>query len=126
MALGVDRLADTYWDSAEPKSIQELCDAGLNAKPSDKGPDSVRAGIDYLAGMIDKNGRSKIHIIDGSENIVREQKSYTRRKDKDGHYLPEPIKINDHAMSAVRYGICTHVKQIDVSAGTVSYDVRPD
>jgi phage terminase large subunit len=99
--LGVKRMDDTYWDSAEPKSIQELCDAGLNAKPSEKGPDSVRAGIDFLL-------TKKIHIIDGSENIIREQKSYTRRKDKDGRFLPEPIKINDHAMSAVRYGICTH------------------
>lgn len=101
LALGVKRTDGTYWDSAEPKSIQELCDAGLNAKPADKGPDSVRAGIDFLL-------TKKIHIIDGSENIIREQKSYTRKKDKDNHYLPEPIKINDHAMSATRYGICTH------------------
>ena len=101
--LGVDSNADTYWDSAEPKSIQELCDAGLNAKPCEKGPDSVRAGIDFLQ-------TKTIHIIDGSENVIREQKSYIRRKDKDGNYLPEPIKINDHAMSAARYGIYTHMK----------------
>jgi len=99
--LGVRPSDDTYWDSAEPKSIQELCDAGLNAKPAEKGPDSVRAGIDYLL-------TKKIHIIDGSENIIREQKSYVWKKDKDGRYLAEPIKINDHAMSAIRYGIYTH------------------
>lgn len=102
-ALGIDESADSYWDSAEPKSIQELCNEGMNAKPAEKGPDSVRAGIDFLL-------TKKIHIIDGSENIIREQKSYTRRKDKDGHYLSDPIKINDHAMSAARYGIVTHMR----------------
>jgi len=116
---GIDLKADSYWDSAEPKSIQELCDDGWNALPAEKGPDSVRAGIDFLQGL-------KIHIIEGSENIIREQKSYTWRKDKDGHYLPDPVRINDHAMSAVRYGIYTHMRQPEMAVGTTSRDVRPD
>lgn len=115
--LGCDPKADSYWDSAEPKSIQELCDIELNAKPSVKGPDSVRASIDFLLSK-------KIHVIDGSENIIREQKSYVRRKDKDGHYLPEPIKINDHAMSAARYGIYTHCQKGDVVTGFYGEDWR--
>lgn len=118
-ALGVDKWADSYWDSAEPKSIQELCNEGMNAKPAEKGPDSVRAGIDFLL-------TKKIHIIDGSENIIREQKSYTRRKDKDGNYLPEPIKINDHAMSGVRYGIYSHCKEGGAIFRVISHDVSPD
>ena len=116
---GIDLKADSYWDSAEPKSIQELCDDGWNALPAEKGPDSVRAGIDFLQSL-------KIHIIEGSENIIREQKSYTWRKDKDGHYLPDPVRINDHAMSAVRYGIYTHMRQPEMAVGTTSRDVRPD
>jgi len=95
---------DSYWDCAEPKSIQELCDLEINAKPCEKGPDSVRAGIDYLQSV-------KIHIIDGSENIVDEQKGYVRKKDKDGNNLPEPVKFMDHTMDAIRYGIYTHMKQ---------------
>lgn len=119
LTSGVTPDADTYWDSAEPKSIQELYDAGMNAKPAEKGPDSVRAGIDYLLSK-------KIHVIDGSENIIREQKGYTRRVDKDGLFLPDPIKVNDHAMSAVRYGICTHAKQAGADAVIVERDVSPD
>lgn len=93
-----------YWDCAEPKSIQELCDMGLNAKPCEKGPDSVHAGIDFLQGLV-------IHIVDGSENISIEQRSYVRQQDKDGNWLRKPIEYNNHAMSAIRYGIHTHCKK---------------
>jgi phage terminase large subunit len=99
---GVGPYDDTYWDSAEPKSIQELCDNGLNAKPSLKGPDSVRSGIDFLKSK-------KIHIVEGSPNLAKEQKSFIWKKDKDGHSLPVPSSTSpDHAISAARYGIVTH------------------
>lgn len=94
----------SYWDSAEPKSIQELCDMGFTAKPCEKGPDSVKAGIDFLQDQI-------IHIIDGSENISIEQRSYVRQQDKDGNWLTKPIEFNNHAMDAARYGIYTHCKE---------------
>lgn len=94
----------TYWDSAEPKSIQELCDLGFTAKPCEKGPDSVAAGIDFLQDQ-------KIHILDGNENISREQRSYVRQQDKDGNWLLKPIEFNNHAMDATRYGIYTHCKE---------------
>ena len=116
---GIDKKAEIYADSAEPKSIQEICDMGFNVKPCAKGPDSVRAGVDYLASL-------KIHIIDGSEKISREQRSYVRKQDKDGNYLPVPIDFNNHAMDAIRYGIFTHMKQAGVGAGTLPYSVYPD
>ena len=94
----------SYWDSAEPKSIQELCDMGFTAKPCEKGPDSVLAGIDFLQ---DK----KIHIIDGGEETIIEQRSYVRQQDKDGNWMPKPIQFNNHAMDAARYGIYTHCKE---------------
>lgn len=92
-----------YFDSAEPKSIQELCDMGFTVKPCEKGQDSVVAGIDFLQ-------EQTIHIIDGGENISIEQRSYVRQQDKDGNWLPKPIEFNNHAMSAARYGIHTHCK----------------
>lgn len=104
-AKGVKEDEVSYWDCAEPKSIQELCDMGHNAKPCEKGPDSVVAGIDYLQ-------EQTIHIIDGSENVIREQRSYVRQQDKDGNWLPKPIEFNNHAMSAIRYGIYTHCKKV--------------
>jgi len=103
-AKGVKNDDYSYWDSAEPKSIQELYDMGFIAKPCEKGPDSVIAGIDFLQ-------EQTIHIIDGSENIIREQRSYVRQQDKDGNWLPKPIEFNNHAMDAIRYGIYTHCKK---------------
>lgn len=88
----------SYWDSAEPKSIEELCRCGIMAKPAPKGPDSVRAGIDFLRSR-------KVHIIAGSENVIREARGYRYKTNKDGASLPDPIDYQDHAMSAVRYGI---------------------
>jgi len=100
---GITGSDEIYCDSAEPKSIQELYDLGLNAKPCEKGPDSVRAGIDFLL-------QQTIHIMDGSEKISTEQRSYVRKQDKDGNYLPVPIDSDNHAMDAIRYGIYTHCK----------------
>lgn len=90
-----------YADSAEPKSIQELRQAGLRVIPAAKGQDSVRAGIDFLKSK-------KIHIARGSENIVREHRAYQWKTDRGGADIPEPLKENDHAMDAVRYAIYTH------------------
>ena len=110
---------ECYFDSAEPKSIDELVGEGLNIKPSLKGPDSVKAGIDFLKSQ-------KIHITEGSPNITREHASYCWRTDKSGGELPEPVKFNDHAMSAVRYGIVTHMKQAGADAVIYERDVSPD
>lgn len=94
--------ATIYFDSAEPKSIDELRIMGLNIQPADKGPDSVRAGIDFIKGQI-------VHIVEGSENIIRERGRYRWREDKNGTPMAEPIDFENHALDAVRYGIFTHV-----------------
>lgn len=120
----IDGDVPQYWDSAEPKSIQELCDhvsskapLGFNAIPCEKGPDSVRAGIDYMKGLT-------IHILSTNrhpgENIIKEQKSYIWKKDKDGRSLNVPIEHDNHAMSAGRYGIFTHCRLGQPAAGVPS------
>lgn len=92
-----------YFDSAEPKSIAEIQAMGINARPSEKGPDSVRAGIDYLKSK-------RIHIIQGSVNLMKEVSGYVWRKDKNGNQLNEPVQFNDHLISATRYAIVTHCR----------------
>ncbi len=88
---------DMYWDSAEPKSIQELRAHGLNAKPAVKGQDSIRAGIDFLLGK-------KIHITRISTNTINDFENYAWKKNKSDKILPEPIADFDHAPDALRYG----------------------
>jgi len=97
----IDVRLPSYWDSAEKKSVEEIYRMGINAIPAPKGPDSVRTGIDFLKAQ-------KIHIVAGSENIIREASRYKRREDKNGNPLPEPVKFDDHAMDAIRYGIYAH------------------
>jgi len=104
---GCDRNATFYFDSAEPKSIEELRHAGLNVRPCEKGPDSIRAGIDFLKSK-------KIHIVEGSQNLYNEASEYCWRKDKSDRPLPEPVKDRDHLMDAARYGIFTHCARGDV------------
>ena len=94
---------------AEPKSIEELRREGFNALPCSKGPDSVRAGVDFVRELT-------VHMVDGrSHNTKREQRSYVYKKDRDGGCLPIPIEYNDHAMSAARYGFWTHLKDRPVA-----------
>lgn len=98
---GIKPREPIYFDSSEPKSTQEIFECGFNAKPSAKGPDTVRAGIDFLKSK-------RIHIVEGSENLIREANAYKWREDKNGNLIPEPVKFNDHSIDATRYGIFTH------------------
>lgn len=84
---------DILADGSEPQRIEEICRAGLNCYPAMK---DVKLGIDTVK-------RYKIHLTRRSANLIKEIRSYQRRKDKDGRILDEPIKFNDHGMDASRY-----------------------
>ena len=116
---GVEKFDSVYFDSAEPKSIDELIAYDLNIIPAEKGPDSVRAGIIFLKSK-------KIHIVDNSPNIIREAKKYKWKEDKDGNTLPEPVKFEDHAMDAIRYGIFTHCKRSGQPIFVSAHSIYPE
>lgn len=99
----IDVTAESYWDASEPKSIEELYQAGINAHPASKGPDSVRAGIDLLLSL-------KVHIVPGSEHLIREARSYCWATDKNGIPTSKPADFNNHGMDATRYGVWTKLK----------------
>lgn len=87
--------AEVFCDSAEPKSIEELKRSGLRAKPTKKGSDSIRAGINILK-------QYELRITSRSTNLLREQKQY-KYKEKDGKTINEPIDSFNHAWDAIRY-----------------------
>lgn len=87
-----------YCDAAEPKTIEELVRSGYNALPADK---DVREGIRKVKSM-------PLYITKRSVNLLKEIRSYKWKMDKDGRVLDEPVKFNDHAMDAGRYGTFTH------------------
>ena len=83
-------------DSAEPKSIQELRLNGINAVPADKKPGSIMAGIDYLK-------KNKILVTARSSNIIKENRYYQWKQDKNGKYINTPKDWMNHAIDAIRY-----------------------
>ena len=85
-----------YFDSAEPRLIDELRRMGWNVQPSVKGRDSVNAGIDLLK-------RFKIHITSDSHNVIQEFRNYKWMEDKSGKLTNTPIDKNNHTTDAVRY-----------------------
>jgi hypothetical protein len=89
-----------YADSAEPKTIDDLCQYGLNVIPALKGPDSVRGGINKIKEFM-------VHITVDSLNGWHEQKNYQWRLGQDGKPTNEPRDAFNHFMDAVRYGVYT-------------------
>ena len=84
-------------DSAEPKSIQEIANAGwYNIRPVHKGPDSVVNGIETIK-------RYKCFIEESSLNLIKEKNNYKWREDKDGKTLNQPIDAWNHGLDAMRY-----------------------
>jgi len=94
--LGITRAWEIVADSAEPKSIEEIYRLGFNIKPAEKGPDSVRNGIDILK-------RFKLQVTKDSTNLIKELRSYTWATDKEGKSTGVPIDSFNHACDAMRY-----------------------
>lgn len=83
-------------DSAEPKSIQDLNNAGFYMEAARKGPDSVKASIDRLQ-------QYDIRVTKSSLNLVKELRQYRWAKDREGRSLNAPEDIMNHAIDALRY-----------------------
>lgn len=85
-------------DCAEPKSIEELREAGLSKiSPCRKGKDSLLNGIQYI---------QNYHIIIHPKcvNFITEISNYAWET-KDGKQTDRPIDDFNHLMDAMRYGM---------------------
>ena len=85
-------------DSAEPKSIQELNNFGINAVPAVKGPDSLEFGIKWMQ-------RQKIFVDPRCVNLILELKKYKYQEDRNGRVLPKPVDRDNHWIDATRYAL---------------------
>ena len=99
-----------WCDSAEPDRIKTWKGAGYRAKGVDKGGSagSVKAQIDWLKGVVDKNHiiRRRIYVAPHCVNTIKELQQWKWKKDeRTGEYTDEPVPIMDDAMAALRYGI---------------------
>ncbi|MCI6672416.1 MAG: terminase large subunit [Prevotellaceae bacterium] len=94
--LGITRADQIIADSAEPKSIKEIYNAGLWIIPTVKGSDSIGVGIDILR-------RYKWNVTRRSFGLIEELQAYKWKKDRDGKETNTPIDAFNHAIDATRY-----------------------
>ena len=93
---GLTKADQIIADSAEPKSIAELRNAGLWVIPTVKGGDSIMVGIDILH-------RYKWNVTRRSAGHIEELQSYKWKTDRDGKKTNTPVDKFNHAIDATRY-----------------------
>ena len=92
--LGIPKDAVIYADSAEPKSIETIRRLGYrNIRPTAKGPDSIRAGIDRVRSY-------EVYVSPESSNLIEEYYQYAYRSGTD-----KPIDDYNHCMDSLRYAV---------------------
>jgi phage terminase large subunit len=95
--LNIGNRTEIIYDSAEPKSGEEIRRMGFLMYPAKKGADSINMGIDILR-------RFKLHITKNSTNALNEFKYYKWLTDKNGQIVNKPsTNQQDHIIDAVRY-----------------------
>jgi phage terminase large subunit len=88
-------------DSAEPKSIKDLRNMGWFVLPCKKSRDYKTAAAQFLRSI-------KIHILEGSYNMIKEFSTWAWKRDQQGNKLPIPADGNDHLVDATIYRIYRH------------------
>jgi len=83
-------------ESADPRLLDEIYNAGININPVVKGAGSIMAGLDIMK-------ERRIVVTERSANAIHEFKNYTYAQDKNGKWLNEPIDDFNHIIDAVRY-----------------------
>jgi phage terminase large subunit len=101
-------------DSAEPKSIDEIKNYGVNIIGAIKGADSVYQGIQYVQNQ-------KISITERSIKTIKAYRNYLFITDKDGKVLNDPddtIHEWSNSMDAIRYGLDSFKPRLNIKPQT--------
>jgi phage terminase large subunit len=88
-----------YCDSAEPKSVAEYQNLGVNAISCTKGAGSIETGIKHLQSY------RKIYIHPSCPNVLSEFRNYEWKTDKNGDFMAQPVDAFNHALDAIRYAL---------------------
>lgn len=100
----------TISESADPRLVDEIANAGISIYPVNKGKRDGKGSI--IAG-IEAIHEFNLKVTRSSKNIQYELKNYVWAKDKNGNVLNEPEDKNNHAMDAIRYWILEEVLGVD-------------
>lgn len=85
-------------DSAEPKSIDEMSEYGVNIIGANKGPGSRNQGIQYVQDQ-------RISITKRSVNLIKSYRNYMWKFDKNGNQLDVPDHNWSDGMDSCRYAL---------------------
>jgi len=95
--LEIPKNAEIWADSAEPKTIKDLQNAGyFNLQGADKGKDSIVNGIQNIL-------RYKTYITEDSLDFIKERNNFKWAESKDGKILNKPVDAFNHLWDATRY-----------------------
>lgn len=89
-------------ESADPRMIDEIYNAGLNIHPVEKFAGSINAG---LVKMKEFN----IKITKRSTNTKKEFENYVYAQDKEGKWLNQPAGGFDHIIDSARYVVLAEI-----------------
>ncbi|UOR06254.1 phage terminase large subunit [Hymenobacter aerilatus] len=94
-----------YADHARPEIIEDIRRAGFAIKEADK---AVKAGIDEV--------KSKpLFVTADSVDLIKELRAYKWKTLRTGQILDEPVKLNDDAIDAGRYGTYSYALEHKVN-----------
>lgn len=97
-------------DSAEPKTIDMLCNYGVRAIGAVKGADSINMGIRWLQGYT-------IIIDVRCQNTKNEFEQYHWQEDKYGNAMAKAVDTNNHLIDALRYALNDEILAAEATAG---------
>lgn len=108
-----------YPDPESAGGREELNRRGVSTRDVIKNKDSIRNGINVVREMFKSN---RLFIHESCVNLIWELETYSYPDRKPDHNEEEnPIKENDHALDALRYGIMME----EVSSGEITSVASP-
>jgi phage terminase large subunit len=90
-------------DSADPRLIKEIRLVAKNKYKVELHITPVKKSNNSIMPSIDKMTLYNLIVTENSYNIIKELKSYTYVKDREGKWLNKPIDNFNHAIDAIRY-----------------------
>lgn len=106
--LEISKTVPIFCDSAYPANVHALRLLGYNAYGLPKPPGSVAKGIELIK-------TQKLRVVE-DDPLLDEAETYTWATNSNGipYEPPRPVKINDDALDALRYGISGRFRSIEV------------
>jgi phage terminase large subunit len=98
-------ISEILCDPSEPMFIDQFRRAGLFAKPANN---EVLPGIQAVTSYLTErgDGTEGFGIDPKCTNLIREMQGYRWAKGRNGEYMKDqPVKEQDHACDALRYGV---------------------